>query len=340
MIFIGPLGGGNIPKNGASIKNFYIVNYLKSHKKNLMTLDTENWKKQPLLLIKILVTLILRRKAQYIISTNSASAYKVLILLKFLKIKNVLYWVIGGSLADNIENGKYQIEAYKNIRQIIVEGDNMRKKMHKLGLKNVITVPNFKSITYIPRKSYSSTKTKFVFLSRIIPQKGCSYIIDVVKTLSDMGYNNRFQVDFYGPIDNGYKQLFEESIKDINNINYNGFLDLRNIKNYDVLSNYDVMLFPTYWAGEGFPGIAIDALIAGLPIIATDWNMNSEIIKNNQSGFLIPPHDKSALAEAMIKCIENKETVNNMSRYCQNNCMSYDINNVLDEKLYNSFIKI
>ena len=30
------------------------------------------------------------------------------------------------------------------------------------------------------------------------------------------------------------------------------------------------MLFPTYWHGEGFPGIVIDAFVAGLLVVATD----------------------------------------------------------------------
>lgn len=44
--------------------------------------------------------------------------------------------------------------------------------MELLGYKNVIHIPNFKKIAYIPEKSTEiSAPFRFVFLSRIIPEK-------------------------------------------------------------------------------------------------------------------------------------------------------------------------
>jgi glycosyltransferase involved in cell wall biosynthesis len=46
-----------------------------------------------------------------------------------------------------------------------------------------------------------------------------------------------------------------------------------------VLRDYFALLFPIYYIGEGFAGTAIDAFSAGVPVIASDWKYNSEVIK-------------------------------------------------------------
>ena len=40
--------------------------------------------------------------------------------------------------------------------------------------------------------------------------------------------------------------------------------------------------------------IVIDAYIAGVPLIASDWNMNTEVI-TEKTGVIIPPKDEEAL---------------------------------------------
>ena len=59
--------------------------------------------------------------------------------------------------------------------------------------------------------------------------------------------------------------------------------------------------------GEGFPGVIIDAFISGLPVIASDWNLNSEIIEDGINGFLIEPKDANALAEKMIWVMDHRD---------------------------------
>ena len=47
------------------------------------------------------------------------------------------------------------------------------------------------------------------------------------------------------------------------------------------LKKYFALLFPTYFHGEGFAGCLIDAFFAGIPVIATDWLYNKDIINNS-----------------------------------------------------------
>ena len=181
-------------------------------------------------------------------------------------------------------------------------------------------------------KTKTGDKMRFVFLSRIIPEKGCNTIIEAVKLLN-MKYSEKFIVDFYGPFEAEYEFLFKDEISTISNISYKGFLDLRNQKNYDILAKYDAMLFPTYWHGEGFPGIIIDAFVSGLPVIATDWSLNAEIIEDGKTGVILKENTIEALADAMETMINNPKSVELMSILCQNSAMNFDIMNVVSDKL-------
>jgi len=88
------------------------------------------------------------------------------------------------------------------------------------------------------------------------------------------------------------------------------------------------MIFPTYWKGEGFPGVLVDAFVAGLPVIASDWNMNTEVIRHNQNGLVIPPKDSEALAYAMRYLIESKDSLRKMSEMSSANAHNYHIDSL------------
>ena len=76
------------------------------------------------------------------------------------------------------------------------------------------------------------------------------------------------------------------------------------------------MLFPTYYEGEGFAGTLIDALAAGVPIIATDWHYNSSIVTNNQTGLIYGLNEKDGLRKSVAYAIDNQKKWNEMKYNC------------------------
>ena len=163
--------------------------------------------------------------------------------------------------------------------------------------------------------------------------KGCDIILDAVNKINT-SYQDKFIVDFYGPIEDNYDKEYMRKVDSLPNVSYKGFIDLRNEKNYDVLASYDIMLFPTYWHGEGFPGIIIDAFIAGLPVIASDWSLNAEIIEDGKTGIIIDVKNVDALAEAMTRLIEDKNLIKGMSKQCSARAMYFEMNSVLSKELF------
>ena len=67
VIFIGPAGGGRVPQNGASAKNYHLMNYFHKKNINVVSVETENWRKNPLVLVKLVFLILLNPNAKYII---------------------------------------------------------------------------------------------------------------------------------------------------------------------------------------------------------------------------------------------------------------------------------
>ena len=53
--------------------------------------------------------------------------------------------------------------------------------------------------------------------------------------------------------------------------------------------------------GEGMPMVLLEAAASALPIVATDVGGNKEVLLHDRTGFIVPPRDSQAMADAMLK---------------------------------------
>jgi glycosyltransferase involved in cell wall biosynthesis len=56
---------------------------------------------------------------------------------------------------------------------------------------------------------------------------------------------------------------------------------------------------------ESFGLVAVEAMLAKKPVVASNLGGLSEIVINNETGFLFDPNNKEALSESLFKLIEN-----------------------------------
>lgn len=70
-----------------------------------------------------------------------------------------------------------------------------------------------------------------------------------------------------------------------------------------LLFTFDIFALPS--ESEGFSNALIEAMAAGRPTVATHTGGNAEAVIDGITGFLVPPKDHTALAEAIVKLLEN-----------------------------------
>ena len=59
---------------------------------------------------------------------------------------------------------------------------------------------------------------------------------------------------------------------------------------------------------EGFPMVLLEGAAMGLPLVSFDCHHGpSEIVRTGETGILVPPGDTDALADAVIRIIEDEE---------------------------------
>jgi glycosyltransferase involved in cell wall biosynthesis len=113
-------------------------------------------------------------------------------------------------------------------------------------------------------------------------------------------FDSNVVVDIYGPLDEGVS----DSAFRGGNVHYKGQLDSAQV--ISTMRQYDGLLMPTYYVGEGYPGVILEAYCAGVPVIATRWRSIPEIV-DETSGILIEPKSAEQLAQAMQELINSSE---------------------------------
>lgn len=327
ILFVGPIAD----TGGPAIKNKILVNQIQK-KSNLFVWNTYDKSLRARFgsIIKILFS-----KQKYIIVAVSRKGRNLLypfLLLKNLVCKTHFCCIaIGGKVEESFNNILSE-KALKKADLITVETKGIKNNLEtKYALNNVHWMPNYKEVkatldNCISDK-YNTKNTRFLFLSSMRDVKGIKILIEAFNIVKKSGYD--IQLDFYGPIKKDLSQEYLKEIKNTSGMNYCG--EVKNENVLTVMSKYDVFVFPTEYSGEGFPAVLVEALMVGLPVIASDMNYNGEIIKDSINGFLFSIGNETELAEKMAYCCSHKEELKKISRDNVSESRQYDSSIVIEE---------
>jgi len=178
----------------------------------------------------------------------------------------------------------------------LVETQRLVELARRDGIAHARWFPNNRPLPPVEKQSPSSRSEarRFVFISRVSREKG---IFDILEAARNLPANA--MVDVYGPFEDGLgPHIFEGH----GSVTYKGLLPPDEV--LERLKDYDVLLLPTYYPREGYPGIIIEAFAAGLPVICTQWMCLDEVV-NDQCGILIKPRDSAGLRAAMTRIMDD-----------------------------------
>jgi len=80
----------------------------------------------------------------------------------------------------------------------------------------------------------------------------------------------------------------------------------------EILAASDIFVLSSLW--EGLPYTIIEAMIAGLPVVATRVGGIPELVEDNVTGFLVPPGGPKTLAKALQNLLDNSNVRHEMGR--------------------------
>lgn len=333
---LGHFGEGKILLNGQTVKTKIITEEL-AHRlgdNQIMKIDTHGgWKsllKAPFQVIKAL------SKSENVLifpARNGLRVYAPLLTAfrSIFKSTELHYSVIGGWLPQFVEGKKILIAALKRFNGIYVETETMKAVLDKMGFANVYVMPNCKKLTVLSEDTLvypSEPPYRLCTFSRVMKEKGIEDAVNAVKQInSELGYT-AYTLDIYGQVDEGQTEWFENLKKAFPDyISYGGLVPFE--KSVEVLKDYFALLFPTFYKGEGFAGTLIDAYSAGVPVIASDWKYNAELVNDN-TGYVFPTGDLNALVGILRNAVENPDSIISKKILCLKEVEKYRIEKAIN----------
>ncbi len=160
--------------------------------------------------------------------------------------------------------------------------------------------PVLQDATSLARRSPDSSSVRIIAAGRLTQAKNYPLMIRAVKILIDR-FNLACHLDIYGTGALGDQlQVLIDELNLSSQITLRGF-----VKNLpEKLSESDVFLQSSSW--EGFGNVLVEALHAGLKVIATDCPSGPrEILANGKYGVLVTADDSLALATAVAQELNN-----------------------------------
>lgn len=328
ILVLGYFGYVTNQLDGQTIKTRDVYALLKEKSQEKVEyFDTQSFKVSKLNILKMLWMII---KAHHIFYLPAHNNLKYIFPLVYLlaKISNtkINYLVIGGWLAEFLSNKKFHRYMLKDINGIYVETDYLLKNLSKYDFKNLYKLYNFRmvDIEKIKPSKNIDKNVKLVFMARVHPMKGVDVLFHLDNRIREIGLKN-ISIDIYGQILQSYESEFLKKLES-SKINYRGAIEPSDI--YNVLPSYDLMLFPTKYYTEGFPGTVLDAYISGLPVVATDWLNAKEFISNRETGYIVDFHNQEVFIQTVIDLLENINKIDELKRNVVLRRQTYSLNAV------------
>lgn len=311
----GQFGSGEKIADGQAVRTTIITQEIikRYGRSTIKIVNTNGWSKNPILFLIKSILLIIQSEKVIIFPANNG--FKIFVpLLNFINSpckRDLFYVVIGGFLPELLKDNKKYIRILNKFKGLFVQTANLKKDLEILGVKNIHILSNLKNLEKLDSAGIqidNERKVSVCTFSRVTQEKGIEDAIKSVYIANDRLGENLISLDIYGIIDKNYERKFNELLIEYSDfVAYKGVIDFD--KTVDTLKDYFVLLFPTFYSGEGFPGNIIDSFYSGLPVITTDWLYNSEIIKDYENGLLVPIKDPNAIAEALLLMYENRDLV-------------------------------
>lgn len=306
-------GDGHVLADGQAVRTTIIYQELQARygTENILMVNTHNWKKKPFSFLASSIKLIAQsRNILFLPADNGFKVFApILVLCNLLFRRNLIYIVIGGFLPDLLKKHRSYLWIVKRMKRLYVQTESLKKDLKELGITEVKILSNLKRLNTVLPTEININNDDHISLcvfSRLIKEKGVEDAIAAVKLVNSKLGGTYISLDMFGVIPDSYKDRFYSLVADNKDfVTYKGILKYD--QTVETLRYYFALLFPTYYYGEGFPGNVIDAYNSALPIIATNWKYNADVIENNKNGILVPHQNPQALANAIQYLYNNRE---------------------------------
>ena len=91
----------------------------------------------------------------------------------------------------------------------------------------------------------------------------------------------------------------------------------------ELMHVFDMLVLPSL--NEGMGRVLVEAMAAGKPVVASRVGGIPDLVKDGQTGYLVPPADEMSLADAILKVLNDREQAALMGRQGKERCRKFSL---------------
>jgi len=214
---------------------------------------------------------------------------------------------------------------WRRAKKVIAVSEHTRQLALQHYSVNVEVVHNGADVKHLaPSKIKVNAPPRLIFAGRFVSQKNPFAIIQALSKLKDLNWNCSMLGD--GP-------LFENIKREIEKTGMNERFDLPGWVTPDVVLEYfsrsDVLFMPSL--SEGLPVVGVQALAAGLAIVASEIGGFLDLVDNEKNGYLVDVQDIPAFSRVLRGMISDPKVLLRLREGSIEKSHQFDIQKIVDQ---------
>ncbi|MEW6657934.1 MAG: glycosyltransferase family 4 protein [Thermodesulfobacteriota bacterium] len=155
---------------------------------------------------------------------------------------------------------------------------------------------------------------RLLALGRLVGTKGFAVLLEACRLLKDAGVD--FHLTLAGSGAGGWRlRRLSRKLGLDSRVSFPGFIPYDRVS--ELFQGADVFIMPSIvlHSGnrDGLPTVILEALLHGVPVVATDVAGIGEVVEPGGTGLLVPPKDPQALAAAIRQLLRNRDAALEMA---------------------------
>ncbi|WP_164505439.1 MULTISPECIES: glycosyltransferase family 4 protein [unclassified Actinobaculum] len=219
-----------------------------------------------------------------------------------------LLTTLGGDLyaLDRWPINRVMSRIIRHARGVTVMNQDMRSRVIRLGAESdrVHIMPMGADLSGIrPATHQDRREVRLLFVGRLVPKKGLAVLLEALRRVPEEALW-RLTVVGDGPL----REELRQAAVDLP-VEFVGALSKERLR--DAYAGADMIITPSVPADsgdqDGLPVAMLEAMCAGLPVIASNLPGINEVVVDGRNGILVPPGDSERLASAVTRLVTESQ---------------------------------
>lgn len=223
-------------------------------------------------------------------------------VLCHLRGGNFRNWLAGASGATRL----YVKTVHGLVDGQIVLGESLRGLFEGVVKpQHIHVVPNGKDVDYRHRPA-TDGKVRLLFLANMVRSKGVMDVLHAVPLVTHECPEAEFWLagSWEDPL---LRREIEDYLAANRHLPIRWLGQVSGQAKRDALEQADIFVFPTYYPPEGHPWVIVEAMAAGLPVIATDQGAIRESVVDGDNGYIVGKQSPAEVAARVIALVRDPD---------------------------------